>query len=259
MAHFEIDGIRVSNQKISVIIQKTKKVGLWGPLNTFAKPPKELDVIADPAAAVKLERSQSPILNNIRTWNITGLRLGHVKLLAKAGSETWDRLLLDIKQPNALILTEVQEKFAKEMAKHGKTSADQYGYPLLAMVACACGESGFGTSSIFKRTGCPFNLQKPKEWEWPKCEIVMLSTVNKPGEDPKPAPFCKATTLGDAARLWCEWIAHWPNQNARQQLIATRGNPKAFAENLFLVGFANSNRSATKKFADLVDPIRELL
>lgn len=145
------------------------------------------------------------------------------------------------------------QDFIETMAKEGCLWAYINDLPLPAMVACACGESGFGTSHIYIVTGCPFNLQKPKDWKYPECKIIPLQTINKQGEKPKLAPFCRADSLGDAARLWCEWILHWPNGRNRTLLLAYIGSPKEFARNLHLVGFAEGKRANTEKFAKLID------
>jgi hypothetical protein len=150
------------------------------------------------------------------------------------------------------------DDFIEKMAENGRAITLLYQYPLPAMIACACGESGFGTSLIYKTTGCPFNLQKPAEWKYPMCKTIPLNTVNKPGEKPKPAPFCSAADLGEAARLWCEWIAYWPNKKARGALEAVADDAVAFAKALHLVGFAASSKAATQKFGELITE-RDLL
>ena len=67
-----------------------------------------------------------------------------------------------------------------------------------------------GEEKIFGRTGSPFNLQKPLDWDYPHCETLPLDTKNKVGSDAvKPASFCIAKDLGDACRLFCEWVMHF--------------------------------------------------
>jgi hypothetical protein len=139
------------------------------------------------------------------------------------------------------------EDFIETMAKQGSLHAFINDLPLPAMVACACGESRFGKSVIYNSTGCPFNLQKPKEWKYPECSIMKIGTINKIGEHAKPAPFCVALNLCDAGRLWCEWIMHWPNTKATDQVLAFRSNAKEFARNLHLVGFAEGKKENTAK------------
>jgi hypothetical protein len=154
--------------------------------------------------------------------------------------------------PDGAYIPSSDDDFIDKMAEAGRANAVLYQYPLSAMIACACGESGFGTSLIYKVTGCPFNLQKPPEWIHPVCKTIPLNTVNKPGEKPKPAPFCSAANLGEAGRLWCEWIAYWPNKKARDALVALAGDAVAFAAALHLVGFAASSKAASRKFGELI-------
>ncbi len=144
------------------------------------------------------------------------------------------------------------EEFIEKMAVSGKPWTDQYNYPLAALIACACGESAFGTSKIYKLTGCPFNLQKPSHWKYPNCRIIHLKTINKEGEKPKLSPFCCAESLRDAARLWCEWIYYFPNTKKKVELEAFRNDAKLFASNLHLVVFAEAKKEKTQKFGDLI-------
>ena len=78
------------------------------------------------------------------------------------------------------------------------------------------------------------------------------------GNSRQPAPFCCAADLGEAGRLWCEWIAYWPNKKARDALEALADDAIAFAAALHLVGFAASSKAATKKFGELITE-RDLL
>ena len=146
-----------------------------------------------------------------------------------------------------------KEDFIRKMAAAGSLYASMNNLPLQAMLACACAESGFGTSKIYQMTGCPFNLQKPAEWSYPQCAIMKIDTVNKAGEKARPAPFCMANTLEEAGRLWCEWLLNWPNPSPRNTLLALRNDPKQFAANLFLVGFAEGKKANTEEFAKLID------
>jgi hypothetical protein len=144
------------------------------------------------------------------------------------------------------------QDFIAAMAAAGAPSASKEDLPLPAMIACACLESSYGSSTIYLATGCPFNLQKPPEWRYPKCEIKYLPTRNKDGEDPKPAPFCVATSLEDAARLWCEWIKYWPNRSPRDVLLSLSKQPVLFASNLHLVGFAEAKKSKCEQYGTLI-------
>lgn len=260
MAHFELNGKRISNEKIGLFKQDQMTVGLWGAMNNLVNPPQEIDVNATPSDGVKLERSMLPIANGVRKWKLTGMKAMKVTIAAQVGTQTWDSFEVDVKPPSYKFLLKEQQKFIEDLAKAGKAKAKEFDLPLSSMIACACGESQFGKSTIYSRTGCPFNLQKPADWDYPKCEVMTNSTENKPGENAKPAPFCKAKDLADAARLWCEWIVHYSEvdgkptrEGARSQLLALRKDPKAFASNLYLVNFAASMKSRTEEFGKLLE------
>jgi len=68
-----------------------------------------------------------------------------------------------------MALTESQIRFIGTLADAGSDNAAKFGIPLLAIVACGCLESGYGTSAIYNLTNCPFNLQRPSEWKYPVC------------------------------------------------------------------------------------------
>jgi len=250
MANFVFNGKDLDNgDKISAPMQQMINIGLWGPLNTYVVPSQELTVEASPADAVKLKRSILPITANIRKWEVTGLKSTAVTISAKAGTETWAKIVLDVKPSGWKFLTPEKQKFIEDLSAQGRKWTTQYGYPHSAMLACGCSESLHGTSKIYKRTHNPFNLQKPVDWEYPKCETESVDTINKVGDtDAKPATFCLAKDLGDAARQWCEWIANYPNESARQQLLKFTGSARVFAEKLFLVGFADNKEARTKEF-----------
>jgi hypothetical protein len=260
MAHFELNGKRISNETIGLFKRERITVGLWGAMNTLVSPPVEIDVTASPSDGATAERSKLPIANKVRKWDLTGLKAMKVTIAARVGMQTWDSFELDVRPPSYKFLRKEQQQFIEDLANAGRARAKEFDLPLSSMIACGCGESTFGTSDIYKRTGCPFNLQKPADWDYPKCDVEAHSTENKPGEDAKPAPFCKATNLAEAARLWCEWIVHYsevggkPTRgSARSQLLALRKDPKAFASNLFLVNFAASIRSRTEEFGNLLE------
>lgn len=253
MANFQTDGRRISKQTIDLLKPHTLVVELWGPMNTFVQPPQELEVAAIPTAAVRLERSPIPIANSVRKWKITGLQSGSVAILAKAGSQTWDSFELNVQPAAYRFLTPDERHFIASMAQAGKQKATEFGYPLSAMIACACGESGYGKGHIYHMTGCPFDLQKPANWEYPKCETHPHPTQNKPGAHAKPSPFCIARNLSDAARLWCEYIAYFPTKAAREQVLRLRHHPKAFVDSLYLLGFGNSDRKITQVFGEILD------
>lgn len=158
----------------------------------------------------------------------------------------------EISEDTDLYIPASNDEFIDYMAKQGRPWATKYGFPLPAMIACACVESGFGTSTIYRLTGCPFNLQKPAGWKYPQCSTRLIPTINKAGEQAKPSPFCLAKDLADAARLWCEWINYWPNPKARNAVIGFSQDAVLFASQLHLVGFAESKKANTKKFGDLI-------
>ena len=133
-----------------------------------------------------------PIAANARKWQITGLASGVVRVEARAWgkSESWSWFELNVEPGFYQFLTPDKKKFIEDLAKAGKAMAKQYGYPLSAMLACACSESGYGSSEIYKKTNCPFNLQRPAAWSYPNCETATSDTKGKFGSnDAQPAPF----------------------------------------------------------------------
>jgi hypothetical protein len=252
MANFTLKGTPISKQRISALKNHTLTIGLWGPINTYVSPPAELDVVVNPSSRnYAVARSKKPITGSIREWTIKGTVTGSVTVEAKAGSDVWDSFDLDILPASYANLTPAKRKFIDDLAREGDEVARRYGFPLSAMLACACWESGFGTSTIYKRTGNPFNLQKPAGFQYPKCQTEGNRTINKEDEKSKVSPFCIATSLSDAARMFCEWIAYYPNGSGSQQLRAVANKPKQFASDLYKVGFANSESGATLKFGEL--------
>ncbi|HLK68148.1 MAG TPA: hypothetical protein VKU19_32165 [Bryobacteraceae bacterium] len=263
MANFQQLGRDISGQRVNVSKLTPLTVELYGPLNTYASPSQELEVVATPASNVKIERSLLPIANSVRKWQITGRASGPVRIEAKAWgkTETWSWFELNVEPGFYKFLTAEKKKFIEDLAREGRAKAKEYGYPLSAMLACACSESGYGTSDIYLKTNCPFNLQRPAAWTYPKCELLAADTKGKFGsDDAQPATFCVAKSLSDAARLWCEWIAYYPGPDGRQTLnggnsglMGFRGNPRAFATNLYRVAFADSQSSETAKYGDRWD------
>ncbi len=137
-----------------------------------------------------------------------------------------------------MALTAKQQKFVADLLEQGAPVARSYLLPVSAMLACAGAECSFGEGSIFEKTGCPFNLQKPKLFTWIKCETILLNTINKPGEAAKPAPFCKTKTLAEAADVWCSWIVNWPYKPNRERILKYRFSGEDFTRLLPIVGFA---------------------
>lgn len=160
----------------------------------------------------------------------------------------------------------LREEFIHEMAVAGQYSANLFGYPLPALIACACAESAYGSSNIYRATGNPFNLQKPSRafstkhhmpvYDWPVCVTLDQTTVSSDGTAAAPAPFCVATDLGDASRQFCEWISGFPVKARRVELEALGGDAVAFANALYKVGFADNKPARTKEYGKLVVSLR---
>ena len=251
MANFQVGGDVISQQTISCIKDETRTVDLWGPENTFVSPSQEIDVTASPASSVKVKRSSLPIVGRIRKWEFTGLAYGTTRIEAKAGTATWDWFDLEVQPKAYRFLLPDQKRFLRKLAKEGKPIADKFGYPISAILACGAAESRFGMSDIYKTTKCPFNLQRPDGWTYPSCPTQNISTVNKEGAAAAPAPFCMATDLADATRLFCEWVKYYPNEGPRNTVIGLKGSPKQFAEKLYLVGFADNRADRTIEYGKL--------
>jgi hypothetical protein len=160
--------------------------------------------------------------------------------------------------PNVPI-TDAMWAFMRKWADAGSAILQANDLPVSAMLACASVESDWGTSTIFKATKNPFNLQK---WPWvtfPRTHNTFFSsTVVK--EHPHTvlrAPFNCATDEADAVRQWCEWVLHYGEADGppgsqdskvpgvrvpaliarRDSLLKWRHSGHQFANNLPLVGF----------------------
>jgi hypothetical protein len=137
-----------------------------------------------------------------------------------------------------MALTDDQKKFVVSLSTLGARWVLKSRIPVAAMVACGALESNFGTRGVYLKTGCPFNLQKPPSWDYPHCKVLTSKTATDREEKHfVTTTFCIADDLGDAARIFCEWIDHWPNPGARNAVFLQRDNAKAFARSLPLVGF----------------------
>ncbi len=137
-----------------------------------------------------------------------------------------------------MALTDAQKDFIVTLSAMGAYWTRKYDLPVAGMVGCACAETSCGTKGAYLKTGCPFNLQKPSQWEYPKCRILTNETNSaRIGLKGVIAPFCVADDLGDAARIFCEWVIHYPNKGAREALLGFRSNAKEFARNLPKVAF----------------------
>lgn len=96
MAHFEVKGQRVSGQNVRATAGAAFEIGVWGPMDTFAFPPREVTVEAASAgASISLARSR--MQGNVAIWTVSGLRPGQQRLAIKsARGETWDTVVLDV-------------------------------------------------------------------------------------------------------------------------------------------------------------------
>jgi hypothetical protein len=135
--------------------------------------------------------------------------------------------------PNTLnAYLELSKKaFAYNLAAKGRRYMDVYQFPVEAMVACGCLESGWGTSPIYLATNCPFNLQRPANWEWPHCDVYTSGTAgDRAGKQKYITTFCKAIDLV----IPCEYSANglsigpivvravssWPLKGIQSYLLA---------------------------------------
>jgi hypothetical protein len=147
-----------------------------------------------------------------------------------------------------------RQTFTEALVRWGSPVAQRNGLPAAAMVACGLVESAYGTSTIYKQTHCPFNLQKPKWYHWVKCDIVNLRTSTRTDASGNAtqamvAPFCLAKGdsegewLADAARIWCEWVLGWPQTGVRERLLRMKHDPELFTQHLPLVGFGEADKA----------------
>lgn len=96
MANFDLNGNGISNQVIQLSTGKKLDVGVWGPINIFAVPHREIDVVSS-EPIVEIKKSTKPITNNIRLWEITGKTLGTTTIKADAGGgQTWDTFTIKV-------------------------------------------------------------------------------------------------------------------------------------------------------------------
>lgn len=251
MAHFEYQRKRVSSQYVGIGEKTSSTIELWGSINQLVQPPKELSLRLTPADKIKVEKLD-PIKEQRRGYRITPSQPQLIRVEALNNQEVWDSMILDIEPKTYIYLTTEKKEFIRKLFKEGGPVARKEGFPVSAMLACACAESGYGTSSIYKKTGNPFNLQKPAHFAYPKCVTLTNKTVNKDNENAKPAPFCTASSLAEATRQWCEWIRFFPNAASVASILAYRNNPTRFAEELYRVGFADSKRERTREYATLL-------
>jgi len=148
-------------------------------------------------------------------------------------------------------LTADQQTFVRQMVVEGVPVALANMLPPSALLACACAESGFGTSAIFRKTGCPFNLQKPDHYTWIKCGVIKLPTIGSDADKKVVwVNFCKTKTLAEAAQVWCDWITNWPYKPNRERILKQRLNGDGFTRTLPWVGFGTQTEECRKKNAE---------
>ncbi|MBL8589768.1 MAG: hypothetical protein JNK46_14650 [Methylobacteriaceae bacterium] len=252
MAHFELNRTRVSQKRLPAVRGTPFVYDLWGP---FDRNGDEVTVQLRPAVAGAVNRKLK-LDDNRQRYELISSGAARIRLEAMAGADEWDWFDVDVATKSwALFLDTDKQAFCWKMAEASVKAAKDNDIPLSGLLACAMSESKWGTSDIFKQTGCPFNLQKPVDWLYPKCKTMALKTKNKAGSDAvAPATFCVAESLEDAARLFCEWVLHFgesakpPRTTGRDLLLKSRSKPKEFAESLYLVGFADSKKELTKEF-----------
>lgn len=145
---------------------------------------------------------------------------------------------------------EQRDAFIEAMITHAAPVARDQDLPAAALVACGAIESGYGTSAIYRKTHCPYNLQKPAHYTWVHCRVTWLPTLSKMDEHGQQsgqvrAPFCTAegeteeARLADAARIWCEWVLGWPQPGTRSEMLGLRKQALAFAKKLHRLGFGD--------------------
>jgi hypothetical protein len=147
-----------------------------------------------------------------------------------------------------VVLTADQQAFVRRLVVEAVPVALANLLPPSALLACACAESGYGTSKIFGKTGCPFNLQKPDHYTWIKCDVIKLETIGS-NADKKTVwvNFCKTKSLAEAAQVWCDWIKHWPYKPNRDRIMKYCFNGDGFARTLPWVGFGTQTEEWRKK------------
>jgi hypothetical protein len=98
VANFQKNGRNVHGEVLAVPAGAVYEIGVWGPLDTYVTPPRELDVVASPAVAgVRVERGSMLTGQNVRVWKVAGLKSGSVTLVAKNGAgAVWTQVTLAV-------------------------------------------------------------------------------------------------------------------------------------------------------------------
>jgi len=102
MANFEKGGQNVHGQSVVAPFGSPFEIGLWGPLDTFVAPPRELDVtLRVPNRSVRIEKAG--MKGNVRLWKLTGLPVGTSEIVAKNGQGAiWSAVTVNVVMPAPL-------------------------------------------------------------------------------------------------------------------------------------------------------------
>ena len=97
MANFQKNGRNVNGQVVSAVAGQDYELGLWGPLDTRATPPKELEVSLSPRVpSVTLQRAGMLPGQNVRVWRLRGLPPGRTVVQAKdSGGLVWTSVTIE--------------------------------------------------------------------------------------------------------------------------------------------------------------------
>lgn len=98
MANFQKQGRNVHGETLAVPAGSVYEIGVWGPLDIYVNPPRELDVEPSPAnPKVRCERAGMVPGQNVRVWRISGLPTGATTLVAKNGAgAVWSSVTLSV-------------------------------------------------------------------------------------------------------------------------------------------------------------------
>ena len=98
MANFQKNGQNVHGTVLSVPAGSVYEIGVWGPLDIYVSPPRELDVVVSPpVAGVTVARAGMVPGQNVRIWRVSGLAKGSVVLEARNGSgAVWSQVTLQV-------------------------------------------------------------------------------------------------------------------------------------------------------------------
>jgi hypothetical protein len=98
MANFQKHGKNVHGAVLTVPPGSVYEIGVWGPLDTYVTPPRELDVVVSPPnSAVKVVRAGMVPGQNVRVWRVSGLPTGSTVLEARNGSGgVWSQVTLQV-------------------------------------------------------------------------------------------------------------------------------------------------------------------